>query len=205
MYISYSNLWKTLVDKKISKTELMELTGMSSRTLAKLSKNETVTTETIASICTALSCNVSDVMECVSENELSFYSYYRKFGEITEESEYVNTVRFTFKNKKIVLYLTKKSAGKGTHIHCRDDKTLYWEQLYMFGGMSTPRREENILVRPKREADEIAIVVIKGKPALITGLDEGIFVSARKGRLGGDKDIFVMSETAFKLFEPAFD
>ena len=71
MYISYSNLWKTLVDKKISKTELMELTGMSSRTLAKLSKNETVTTETIASICTALSCNVSDVMECVSENELS--------------------------------------------------------------------------------------------------------------------------------------
>ncbi|MBE6607832.1 MAG: helix-turn-helix transcriptional regulator [Ruminococcaceae bacterium] len=202
MYISYSNLWKTLVDKKISKTELMELTGMSSRTLAKLSKNETVTTETIASICTALSCSVSDVMECVSEQELSFYSYYRKFGEITEEDEYVNTVRFTFKGKKIVIYVTKKSAGKGSHIHCRDDETLYWEQLYMFGGMSTPRREENILIRPKRGADEIAIVVIKGKPSTITGLDEGIFVSAKRGRLISDKDIFVMSEAVFKLFDP---
>ncbi len=202
MYISYSNLWKTLVDKKISKTELMELTGISSRTLAKLSKNETVTTDTIARICSVLSCKVEDIMECVNEKELSLYNYYRKFGETVEENEYVQTVRFDFNEKKYVIYVTKKTAGKGTHIHCREDKTLYWEQLYMFGGMSTPSRVENILVRPKRDADEIAIVVIKGKPALISGLDEGIFVSAKKGRLGGDKDVFVMSETAFKLFEP---
>ena len=54
MYIAYSKLWKLLIDKGISKTDLMELTGMSSRVLAKLSKNETVTTDTVARICSAL-------------------------------------------------------------------------------------------------------------------------------------------------------
>ena len=78
MYIDYSNLWKLLIDKDMSKTDLIALTGISSRVLAKLSKNETVTTDTIARICTALDCNVSDIMECVSESSLSVYAAYKK-------------------------------------------------------------------------------------------------------------------------------
>ena len=45
MYIDYSKLWKLLIDKGMSKTDLLNLTGISSRVLAKLSKNQTVTTE----------------------------------------------------------------------------------------------------------------------------------------------------------------
>ena len=49
----------------------MEITGISSRVLAKLSRNETVTTDTIARICNALKCDVGDVMECVDNEKLS--------------------------------------------------------------------------------------------------------------------------------------
>ena len=58
---------------------------------------------------------------------------------------------------------------------------------------------ESVLVKPQRKADETVIVVIKGKPGIITGLDEGIFVSSR-GKIKTKNDIYVMSETAFKLF-----
>jgi len=80
MYISYLNLWKLLAEKELSKSDLIELTGLSSRVIAKLAKNETVTTDTIAKICTALSCNVGDIMECSNENTLSLYNYSRTFG-----------------------------------------------------------------------------------------------------------------------------
>ena len=69
MYIDFSNLWKLLIDKNITKSELMDLTGISSRVLAKMAKNETVTTDTIARICTALHCNVGDIMDFLPESE----------------------------------------------------------------------------------------------------------------------------------------
>ena len=50
MYIDYSKLWKLLIDKNMTKTELMDETGLSSRIIAKLSKNETVTTETLVKL-----------------------------------------------------------------------------------------------------------------------------------------------------------
>ena len=78
MYIDYSKLWKLLIDKNMSKTDLIDITGISSRVLAKLSKNETITTDTIARICSALHCDVSDIMECVSEDRLSAYAAYKK-------------------------------------------------------------------------------------------------------------------------------
>ena len=67
MYIDYSKLWKRLIDKNITKTELMQLTGISSRIIAKLTKNETVTTETLIKICSALNCDISDIMELTQD------------------------------------------------------------------------------------------------------------------------------------------
>lgn len=39
MYISYNNLWKTLIDQGVKKGELCKKTGISSSTLAKMSRN----------------------------------------------------------------------------------------------------------------------------------------------------------------------
>ena len=199
MYIDYSKLWKLLIDKNMSKTELMNLTGISSRVLAKLSKNETVTTDTIARICAALRCDVSDIMECVSEEKLSVYGHYKKYGSCIEKNETCKTVTFEVRGQRYKIYISNQRANRATRIFCRNNGTVVWEQQYAVG--ISPTVERTVLVKPEREKDEIVMVIIKGKPDLISGLDEGIFRSSR-GYLLGDSDVYVMSETAFKLFVP---
>ena len=64
MIISYNNLWKLLIDRNMKKKDLQELAGISSTTIAKLGKNEHVNTAVLQKICTALHCDVSDIMSC---------------------------------------------------------------------------------------------------------------------------------------------
>jgi len=63
MSVSYDKLWKLLIDKKMNRTELKEAAGISFNVLAKLGKGETVSMESMKKICSALSCNIADVME----------------------------------------------------------------------------------------------------------------------------------------------
>lgn len=200
MYIDYSNLWKLLAEKGLSKSDLMELTGLSSRIIAKLSKNETVTTDTVVRICAALSCDVGDVMKCSSESKLSLHNAFRTLGKTVEENDGFKKTVFELNGQKYAVYTSKSTATKATRIYCESDGAVYWEQHYMMGGPCTPSIVKSVLVKPERADDEITLVVVKGKPGVIAGLDEGIWVSAKKGRLGGKKDIFVMSEALFKLF-----
>lgn len=63
MAVSYDNLWKLLIDKKINRTELKDLAGISFNVLARMGKNEFVSMESIYKICSALHCGIEDVME----------------------------------------------------------------------------------------------------------------------------------------------
>ena len=65
MKISYSKLWKKLIDLSITKTQLRELSGISTVTLSKLSKNQTVSLDVLMKICKALNCNINDICEFV--------------------------------------------------------------------------------------------------------------------------------------------
>ncbi len=67
MRICYKKLWKLLIDRDMKKKDLAEQAGISSTSIAKLSKNENVNTEIIRKICTALKCDVSDIMEMVED------------------------------------------------------------------------------------------------------------------------------------------
>ena len=67
MKICYKKLWKLLIDRDMKKKDLAEQAGISSTSIAKLSKNENVNTEIIRKICTALKCDVSDIMEMVED------------------------------------------------------------------------------------------------------------------------------------------
>jgi DNA (cytosine-5)-methyltransferase 1 len=69
MAISYNRLWKLLIDKGIKRTELKTLAGVSTNAIAKLGKNETVALETLAKICAALRCELSDIIEMTSATE----------------------------------------------------------------------------------------------------------------------------------------
>lgn len=69
MALSYDKLWKTLIDKKMKKTELKRISGISFNVLARMGKDEPVSFESIEKICRALDCNIGDIMEITEETE----------------------------------------------------------------------------------------------------------------------------------------
>ena len=69
MAVSYNKLWKKLIDLEMSSTELRLKAGLSTRQLAKLGKNENVTTDILVKICKALDCNVADIMDITETEE----------------------------------------------------------------------------------------------------------------------------------------
>ena len=63
MAVSYNKLWKLLIDKGMTKTDLRIKTDMSTSTPAKMSKNEVVSMDIMLRICDVLECNVGDIMD----------------------------------------------------------------------------------------------------------------------------------------------
>ena len=69
MAVSYKKLWKILIDKDMKKKDLRELTKLSSSTIAKMTKNEPVSTDVLIKICAVLNCDVGDIMEIVPDSK----------------------------------------------------------------------------------------------------------------------------------------
>ena len=68
MVVSYKKLWKLLIDKNMKKKDLRATSGISTTTLAKLGKDENVSTEILSKICAALNCDVGDILEMVPDD-----------------------------------------------------------------------------------------------------------------------------------------
>ena len=66
--LSYNKLWKLLIDKNMTKKDLRMKTGMSTSSLAKLGKGESITTSLLVRICEELNCDISDIVEIVRES-----------------------------------------------------------------------------------------------------------------------------------------
>lgn len=69
MEVNYNRLWKLLIDKGITKTQMRKAAGISTSVLAKMGKNETVSMETLAKIATALECGLDDIVEIQNDAE----------------------------------------------------------------------------------------------------------------------------------------
>ena len=54
MSVSYNRLWKLMIDKRISKTELTHIAGISTNAMAKLGRDEDVRMAVLEKICSAL-------------------------------------------------------------------------------------------------------------------------------------------------------
>lgn len=67
MAVSYNRLWKLLIDKGITKTEMRKRAGLSTNVLAKMGKNETVSMETLARIAAVMECGLDDIVEINKE------------------------------------------------------------------------------------------------------------------------------------------
>ena len=67
MRISYSKLWKMLIDKEMKKSDLREKAGISSASLAKLGKGDNITTDVLLRICEVMDCRIEDILETIRE------------------------------------------------------------------------------------------------------------------------------------------
>ena len=63
MAFSYKPLWKLLIDRDMTKKQLMQVTGISKSTMDKMARGEIVSIEIIDRICFNLQCNVENVIE----------------------------------------------------------------------------------------------------------------------------------------------
>ena len=71
MAVSYKKLWKLLIDKDIKKKDLIAMAKVSPATITKMGKNGHVTTEVLLKICSALNCNIEDIMEIVDAEHVN--------------------------------------------------------------------------------------------------------------------------------------
>ena len=111
-----------------------------------------------------------------------FFATYRKLKKIIGDAPKQNLEYFYLYNLKlndiaVNLYVSKKKATKRTHIHCTESGDIMWEQFYPFGGMSRPAQEKKYALKPLCDKNAITVVIIRGTPGNIAGLDNGIFKS----------------------------
>lgn len=71
MKVCYDKLWKLLIDKKMKKTDLIREAKISSNVLAKMGKEESVSLESIGKICSLFGCNVDDILEFQSPEQIA--------------------------------------------------------------------------------------------------------------------------------------
>lgn len=69
MAFSYDNLWEILEEKQMTKEDLKNATGMSSATIAKLGKNETINMKSLEKICEVLKCEIEDVIKFIPDDK----------------------------------------------------------------------------------------------------------------------------------------
>jgi len=69
MSISYNKLWHLLIEKNISKTQLIKQAKISTNAMAHLGRNEDVRVEVLVKICETLDCSIEDIMEIIPDKE----------------------------------------------------------------------------------------------------------------------------------------
>ena len=69
MAVSYERLWKLLIDRKISKTDLRKASGIAPNTMTKLRRNEEVTLTVLGKICKVLEADYGDIIEYVDKGD----------------------------------------------------------------------------------------------------------------------------------------
>ena len=69
MTYNYNSLWKLLIDRGLTRTELKDMAGVSTNIIAKMGKNEPISMESLAKITVALQCGIDDVLEFIPQEQ----------------------------------------------------------------------------------------------------------------------------------------
>ena len=96
------------------------------------------------------------------------------------ETELLDIYTVSLGEKKYKVYMFKKITDSRTVIHCKDN-CLYYEQKPLFWHLAGKRYGEKIaFFKAEKEKDVETIVVIKGVPDGIVGIDDGVFSSYKE-------------------------
>ena len=63
MSISYNRLWKLLIDKKMSPSELRKLADIAPNTMTRMKKDQEVSLQALERICDVLGADIEEVVE----------------------------------------------------------------------------------------------------------------------------------------------
>ncbi len=74
MAVRYNKLWKLLIDRNMMKKDLREKAGLTTNVIAKMGKGGDVSTEVLRKICSALDCNLEDIVEFIPEDNSAKYA-----------------------------------------------------------------------------------------------------------------------------------
>ncbi|MCF0134002.1 MAG: helix-turn-helix transcriptional regulator [Blautia sp.] len=69
MAVSYNKLWKLMIDKNLSKTELVKAAGITTNVMAKMGKCEPVRLEALAKICAYFDCKLDDIVDLIPDEK----------------------------------------------------------------------------------------------------------------------------------------
>jgi len=67
--VTYSPLWKLLIDRRMTKSELRRKTHIAASTFTKMNNDRMVSMDVIARICDELHCTFDDVVQIEKESD----------------------------------------------------------------------------------------------------------------------------------------
>ena len=128
MAVSYNKLWKLLVDKKMSKSDLRKKAEIAPNTMTKLRRDEEVSLTILSKICKTLNADFGDIVEYVPDAEIwDLYDENRELlgkdhvrGEQLPIDGYHLVVHVWIRNSKGQYLISQRSANRPTY-------PLMWE------------------------------------------------------------------------------
>ena len=122
MAVSYNKLWKLLVDKKMSKSDLSKKAEIAPNTMTKLRRDEEVSLTILSKICKTLNADFGDIVEYVPDAEIwDLYDENRELlgkdhvrGEQLPIDGYHLVVHVWIRNSKGEYLISQRSANRPT-------------------------------------------------------------------------------------------
>ena len=71
MAVCYNKLWKLLIDRKMTRTQLCQKAKVSTNAMAKMGRDEDVRVEVLVKICETLDCRIEDIIELIPVDKKS--------------------------------------------------------------------------------------------------------------------------------------
>ena len=120
MAVSYKRLWKLLVDKKMSKSDLRKKAEIAPNTMTKLRRDEEVSLTILGKICKTLNADFGDIVEYVPDAEIwDLYDENRELigrdhvrGEQLPIDGYHLVVHVWIRNSKGEYLIAQRSANR---------------------------------------------------------------------------------------------